>query len=228
MFRLQIVNLDGQLAAADFARTVAAIRRQVVEDFAPVWHLDATVGLLDVPPQVVIGEGIVYVQKTLDVAGALGYHTETAKGLPFGLVGVDVCAKYGEAWSTTTSHEVLELLGDPDVNLSVAGPHPIDGHEVFFGREVCDPVQGLSYAIDGVAVSDFVKPSWFRRGPAGPRDSMAVVRAGFGVAPGGYVAYWDPRTGRDEQWIPDAAAEHRRAVRAALGAALRSRRRHAS
>jgi len=38
----------------------------------------------------------------------------------------------GESWTVTLSHEALELIADPEVNLLVAGPHPSQpGVDVF-------------------------------------------------------------------------------------------------
>jgi len=61
-------------------------------------------------------------------------------------------------WSVTFSHEVMETLADPQMT----------------GREVCDPVQDGSYWLDGVQVSDFVTPAWFKGG-RGPFDAARLV-----------------------------------------------------
>ena len=53
-----------------------------------------------------------------------GYHSANNKGIPYGFVYLDIGAKTKEAWSFTLSHEVLELLADPDTALTVAGPRP--------------------------------------------------------------------------------------------------------
>src|SRR5438477_526818 len=72
--------------------------------------------------------------------------------------------------------------------------------------------------VDAAAVSDFVLPLWFteeaERG--GRNEHLAVRRDGrllgsFTAAPGGYLGYWDPRTGRHETWVApgDARAKAR-------------------
>ena len=48
-------------------------------------------------------------------------------GTPYGFVYLDICARYGENWTTTLSHEVLELLADPNAAMTVAGPRPKGG-----------------------------------------------------------------------------------------------------
>jgi hypothetical protein len=65
-------------------------------------------------------------------------------------------------WSHALSHEILEMLADPTDEIH-ATPYVL--------REVCDPVEGLSYQLVGVAVSDFVFPSYFAGG-SGPYDEM--------------------------------------------------------
>jgi hypothetical protein len=45
----------------------------------------------------------------------------------------------GESWTVTLSHEALELIADPEVNLLVAGPHPSQPKvDVFHWYEMCD------------------------------------------------------------------------------------------
>jgi hypothetical protein len=56
-------------------------------------------------------------------------------------------------------------------------------------REACDPVEGDSYEIDGVAVSNFVTPEYFgepSRRPVPSYDAMGLVTAPLTMRPGGY------------------------------------------
>lgn len=78
--------------------------------------------------------------------GWAGVHSVT-NGVPYAKV---------LAWqgmSITASHEIIEMLAN---------------------REICDPVQYHWYQINGVAVSDFVTPSWYDR-RAGPWDWMRIL-----------------------------------------------------
>ena len=60
------------------------------------------------------------------------------------------------------SHEALEMVADPDVNLLVVGPHPrTTGASALFWYEICDAVQTETYLIDGVRVSNFLLPLYF-------------------------------------------------------------------
>ena len=52
----------------------------------------------------------------------------------------------------------------------------------------CDPVQGLSYEITGIKVSDFVYPEWFIDGSDGPFDHMRRLTKAFEIHESGYAA----------------------------------------
>lgn len=74
-------------------------------------------------------------------------------GQPYALVWTSGASV--EGWSRDFSHEVIEMLEDP--SLEVRYTH--DGST--WQREIADPVEGLGYRLDGVYVSDFVTPLWF-------------------------------------------------------------------
>lgn len=151
------------------------------------------------------GDAVVYIWDHVDVPGALGYHDQNFKGIPFGFVFTDVSGHLNEDVSVTLSHEALELIADPEVNLLVAGPHPGQPNRlVFHWFEMCDAVQAESYELDGVAVSNFVLPLYFTGGEetGGRNDFLGRAAPGhgtlksFGINPGGYVGFFDPQTGQ--------------------------------
>jgi hypothetical protein len=169
------------------------------------------------------------------VKDALGYHAKNFRGIPYGIVSIELSDGLKEPWSHTFSHEALELLSDPQCNLLVEGPHPHSQHRherVFRWYEVCDPVQSEWYEIDGQVVSNFVLPLYFteddeRSGrnsfhhhPTGPLTS-------FGTNPGGYVGYYDPKEGKHKTWAPedDEVAQQIIRTKCILGAIGRTARR---
>jgi hypothetical protein len=127
------------------------------------------------------------------VSGALGYHSDNYANIPYGFVYLDICAEYGEVWSCTLSHEVLELLADPTAVMTVTGPDPSGAAgSVYYDLEVCDPTQGDTYTIDSVVVSNFVGRSYFGlMGGNGSSNYLNLDLAAFGVRPGGYFQYED-------------------------------------
>src|SRR5258707_992176 len=74
---------------------------------------------------------------------AVGWHERDARGVPYGFVSLALAEALGEPWSVTLSHEALEMIGDPEVNLLVLGPHPdaAERRRVLHWYELCDAVQ---------------------------------------------------------------------------------------
>lgn len=199
--RLTIVNVTSSIKSPPFQDVVRALRRQVSEDFAPIWSTTAILrGVTHKLGQAKIDgihDAIIYLGDSSQdpnggVADAYGYHSANYDDIPFGFVYLDVCEKYGEEWSSTLSHEVLELLADPAATLTVSGPNPKkqSPHTVQYDLEVCDPTQGDSYTIDDVKVSNFVTPAYFGKSGGAPETNFLKLQLKpFGVRPGGYFQY---------------------------------------
>jgi hypothetical protein len=122
-----------------------------------------------------------------------------------------------------SSHELLEMLADPDANLCVQAS--FEGHSRLYAYEVCDPVQGKScrYLVGGVYVSDFVLPSWFetfhrKKGTA--FDQARKCKGFLELLPGGYaqIDRVDGVRGWSELWP-------RQGTKAKLHGSRRARRR---
>jgi hypothetical protein len=188
--KLALVSNSRSVKLADLVPAAAALQTQIVRDFAPVWKRPATVTayarLEDMPIDawpVIVSDSIPY--------QAEGIHLDK-DGHPFSLV------KYGASWTLTSSHEVLEMLGDPMGNRLRNGPSPKPGQgTVRFLVEVCDPSEAkeFAYDIDGVTVSDFYFPSFFDATPtAGKRYSFTdAITAPCTILRGGYIS-WRERT----------------------------------
>jgi hypothetical protein len=209
---VSVINqTDGKLEDEEMQRAIRAINRQIDEDFEPHWSLGATLrleGRSGSKPKLeaadMRGDAIIYVRTAVRVDDALGYHDTYHRGIPFGVVFTELSAELNENWTTTLSHEALELIGDPEVNLLVMGPHPRDSkRDVFHWYEMCDAVQDEVYDIDGVEVSNFVLPLYFtgseerggRNDFLGRRHDGKTLRS-FGVNPGGYIGFFNPQTGK--------------------------------
>lgn len=154
-----------------------------------------------------IGSAIVFLVDRLEHGrGAVARHTAESSGYFAGYVAVEVIQRLGgsmaighDSVSAALSHEVLELIANPALNLWAEAP---DGRLV--AREVCDPVSGDSYeielspdssqAVHRVSVSNFVRPAWFHReAPSGSWfDQMQLTSAPFEVRSSGYVMERDP------------------------------------
>lgn len=90
------------------------------------------------------------------------------------------------SWTVALSHEVLEMAVDPTTQrqtyISRASQYPIM-------VEVCDAVEDDTYRIEGVLVSDFVNPRWFRFSNVDfmNYDFLGRVNHPFQVHQGGYM-----------------------------------------
>lgn len=241
---LLVVNLSSAIDDAAFAAAVAAIGVQVNRDFSPAWGGAASLTPLRQDLKGLSANingathAIVYVgdqasDPTLGVDGAFGYHARNYGELPYAFVYLDVCKQYGEAWSCTLSHEILELLADPTTVLSVDGPAPggvgQPGQKVRYSLEVCDPTQGDCYEISGVPVSNFVTKAYFGMdgAAAGAKTNfLNLALPPFGVRPRGYIQYEDS-SGAATLNGPAVDAP-RIAARRILGARRRNARRTAA
>src|SRR6185295_17269883 len=104
------------------------------------------------------------------------------------------------------------LIGDPENNLLVQGPHPSKPrHKVFHWYEMCDAVQAETYTLDGVTVSNFVLPLYFTSSDerGGRNDFLGTITKGgktlrsFSVNPGGYIGFFDPAANDDDTFSLD-------------------------
>lgn len=230
---ISIVNRSRTISDEELQGVIRAINRQIAEDFKPYWSFGATLrleGKVGKDPETASlpdmrGEAVIYLWDKTDVEDALGYHSNNARGIPYGFVFTELSKKLGELWSVTLSHEALELLGDAQGNLLVQGPHPENpALEVFHWFEMCDAVQAQTYRIDGVEVANFLLPLYFTKDEqeGGRNDFLGRLTKGkglksFGVAAGGYIGFFNPRTRQQEQWSPpeDAQAKKRLKVKSA-------------
>ena len=207
---ISIVNRSKSILDEYLQVVIRAINRQINEDFLPYWsfgailRLEGAIGekpdknsLLDLR-----GDGVIYLWDETDMADALGYHESNALGIPYGFVFTELSKKLKEPWSVTLSHEALEMLGDSQGNLLIQGVHPTQpAVEVFHWFEMCDAVQAQTYKIDNIEVSNFVLPLYFtleeqqggRNDFLNRKDAEGKTLQSFGVAPGGYIGFYDPR-----------------------------------
>lgn len=222
---ISVINLSKR-PDSEVQSVIRAVNRQLREDFAPAWDVMATLRLEGhagrLPSKQRIpdmrGDAVLYLWDKTDVEDALGYHSNNYRGVPYGIVSIELSESLNQPWSHTFSHEALELVSDPQVNLLVEGPHPHSsrrGHRVFRWYEVCDPVQSEFYEIDGQRVSNFVLPLYFteedeRSGRNAFHHHPDSNLVSFGTNPGGYVGFYDPNDGKHQTWAPedDEVAQH--------------------
>jgi len=222
-----IVNKSTVVTDAEVQAAVAALQKQVSNDFAPVWGIDAVLIFVPTGGQVQAGAWPLYVGDNSDQAGALDYHETTAAGSPVGFSFAATDKQYNVSWSCTLSHELLEMLADPWI--LATGLHQTSATaSIDYALEVCDAVEAdaLGYDIDGIRVSDFVYPPYFLDSPppGAKFDHMGHLPGPFSIAPQGYASTFVQGKG----WTQTTAeTTPRQLARAARGRFTRGARRAA-
>jgi hypothetical protein len=189
-----LINGSTVLRDAEVRAAVGPLQTQVRRDFAPAWGITAHLAFVGKGKRPPAGAWWLAVLDDSDAAGALGYHDLTDAGLPLGKIFAGSDRRAGDRWTVTASHELLEMLADPDINLA-AITEGRDGTLTVYAYEICDPCEAdrLGYSIDGVLVSDFVHPAWFesfRRSGGARFDQRGRIKRPFQVLPGGYLSVY--------------------------------------
>lgn len=188
-----------------FLRVAAALQVQLTRDFTPIWGTPGVVSafesLEDVPPACI--PLLIVKPGTLDPRFH-GFHvSEGAQAI--GLV------EAGRDWSLAASHELLEIVCDPQGERKVPGESlrdsaktaeltPLAGGyrslqgQVSYLVEVCDPCQStrFAYTVDGILVSDFVTPRYYdpQRTSRSCYSFTGAATAPLQVLRGGYISWY--------------------------------------
>ena len=196
---IAIQNLSTAVTDAQVNAVVAALQIQLDRDLQAAWYQTATLIFLTRTQAVPAGAWPIYILDTSDVSGALGYHDETNRGVPYGRVFVKTAQQYGYSWTVTLSHELLEMVINPHVDLMVFRQTSNTAGSLYF-YEVGDACEADSfgYTINNILVSDFVFPAWFDSNGlvSGLQyDQTRRLTAPFQIGSGGYVSVFNVSRG---------------------------------
>jgi len=228
--QIAIINESTVVNDDDFKKVVPALQKQVSNHFCPVWGIDAVLTIVPkgtTPPK---GYWWLVILDNTDQAGALGYHDVTNEGLPAGKVFAGTDIQYGLQWSVTASHELLEMLGDPNINLcATVYPGNNNTFMSLYAYEVCDACEDDKYAydIDGVKVSDFVYPTWFEnfwKKDQTQFDYGKQIHNPLELLSGGYISVYDVQLGAGWTQLSGPEAAEKYSSRAAVGSRRERRR----
>lgn len=197
--QISVINESTVLTDAEVTPVVAALQKQITNDFRPSWGIDAELIMVPKNTQPSSGSWWLVILDDSDQAGALGYHDLTSEGLPAGKVFAASDLKAGTSWTVTASHELLEMLADPNINLNVFVQND-NTSGILYAYEVCDACEddSFGYQIDNVQVSDFVYPSWFegfRSEGSTQFDRMNKIQNPLQLLAGGYIGVFDVASG---------------------------------
>jgi len=207
-----------------FDPLIAAMQVFVDKHVAPVWGTPAK---LIRSRGFVKGAWAMVFLDNADQPGALAYHDLTPDGLPQSKVFVKTTIDNHDLVSVSASHELVEMLVDPAINLMSTGPDP----KVIYAYESADPVETLSFRVNGIPMTDFVYPAYFEtfhKAGSVQFDRLKKVRKPFQILAGGYQIVF--KNGRWSQVFGSApkkrrfAREDRRGHRSAQRAAGRLKR----
>lgn len=206
---IAFVNLAKVPLGVNLNKLVEALDKQMQRDFVPIWGYPAKLYVTKKPKP---DEWQIIFLDDADAADALGYHDITKNGQPISKVFVKSSIAAGEKVSVTTSHELLEMMIDPGAQLWAQ-----NANGMFHAYEMCDAVEEEVYEIDGIAVSDFVYPSFFE--PWHPPHSVQFdylqrVTQPYQTLPQGYQIVSDGRAahvvfGSREKKVHFRTAENR-------------------
>jgi len=187
-----------------FDKLIHALQIYLDDCFVPIWRTPAKLVKATKPRP---GAWTMVFLDDADRPETFGRHDHTKNGLPLSRIFVKSTLEAGQSISLVASHELAEMMVDPALNLWCFGPK-----DAFYVYEVCDPVEEEDFPIDGIAMSDFVYPSYFEgfRKPRSTQfDYLRKVDRPFAVLPGGYL---QARKGKTVKHI-FGSEEKRRRVR---------------
>jgi hypothetical protein len=182
---------------------ISAMQVYVDSHVAPVWGTPAK--LVKSTDFVKNAWAIVFLD-TADQPGALAYHDLTPDGLPVSKVFVKTTLDDQQLVAVSTSHELVEMLVDPAINMWTTGPDP----RLMYAYESADPVEELSFKVNGIDMSDFVYPAYFEvfRKPKSVKfDHLNKVTKPFQILHGGYQII--SKNGQESQVFGSATAKKR-------------------
>jgi hypothetical protein len=227
--RVAVINESTVLTDADIKPVVEALQAQVREDFSPIWKIDADLVFVPTGGDVPMDSWWLPIFDHSDQADTLGYHDLQPLGFPMGKIFAADDMKAGTSWTNTASHELLEMLADPEICECTLQYLP-DGKMRLVAREICDPVSEDShgYQKGGILVADFVTRDWFvawsQTFPGVKYDFRGILAKPFQLADQGYIGVMDVERGATWTQINERQVPHRRANTFKVGARRERRR----
>jgi hypothetical protein len=166
----------------DLDALIAAMQAYINNYVFPVWGAPAN---LIKTTDFKAGAWAMVFLDNADQAGALAYHDLTPDGFPQSKVFVKTTLENNDLVSVSASHELVEMLVDPAINMLTTGPD----QTVTYAYESADPVEALSFPVNEIPMSDFVYPSYFEdfHQPGSTQfDQMKQVNQPFQILKDGY------------------------------------------
>ena len=143
--QISVINESTVLTDAEVTPVVIALQQQVTNDFRPIWGTDAELNMV---PQGHAGArwdlGTGNSRRLRSGRGTGLPRPDSRDGLPLGKIFAASDLKAGTSWSVTASHELLEMLADPNINLT-AFVQNANTSGTLYAYEVCDACEDDSF-----------------------------------------------------------------------------------
>lgn len=165
----------------EFDALIVALQTYLDEHVMPVWGKRAK---LFKSTDFIRGAWAMVFLDTPDQPGALAYHDLTPEGLPVAKVFVRTALQSRQTVSVAASHRLVEMVVDPAINTYATGPDA----KTLYAYESADPVEELTFKVNGMKMSNFVYPTYFegfREKGSVKFDHLNKVQRPFEVLPGG-------------------------------------------
>lgn len=210
LMQVGLVDQTGEIDKTLMQATAAALNIQVRRDLPQFWELHASVSYLPSPDRIPAGVWPVFLVEKLP-PGEGGFHMNK-HNQPYAKV---IASAKSDEWTIDASHETIEMLLDPygnrlqnSTSIEVKDGKIHDGTAEFsYLVEGCDPCEadGYSYAIQGIAVSDFLTPHFYEpEATPGTRYSFTgAIKAPRQILPGGYISWVNVEADQMQQllWV---------------------------
>ncbi|CAM2006825.1 hypothetical protein [Acanthopleuribacter pedis] len=197
---------------------VAAITRQLIEDVQPFWGTRPSLEVMDrqrsldfvardaaARPQA--GTPI-FLVSTAQQAGKLARYLATLGTVRPAVVCLETAALWDEPWSIVLSRLAVQAAVAGAASDWVLGVNPEQPRRpALVYRDICAPAAPGCYWCDGVALADFLLPTWFDVGPSRRTHFLGCRRRGsFAVNDGGSCVYFDEVHREMHQYFGEGAA----------------------
>ena len=231
LIQIGLVDKTNEIDPDLIHSVAAALTIQVTRDLTQFWNVHATVAYEPNPKKIAAGVWPVFLVKSLP-PGEGGFHTDK-NHQPYAKV---IASPGSDEWTIDASHEVLEMLVDPNGNRLQASTSIeinadkkiVDGTGEFsYLVEACDPCEAdnFAYGIQGVAVSDFLTPHFYDPVVTnGTRYSFTgAIKAPRQILPGGYISWVNHQINEIQQllWVDTSKPPEIVNLGAATGLSLR-------
>lgn len=166
----------------DLDALIGALQKFVDEHVVPVWGTRAK--LIKTHGFVRGCWAMVFLDHA-DHAHSLAYHDVTPDGFPQAKVFVKTTLNNKKLVSVSASHELVEMLVDPSINLVTMKKDS----KLVYGYEAADPVEDLDFPVNGIRMTDFVYPAYFEafHKPGTVQfDHLNQIKKPFQIHAGGY------------------------------------------